>query len=172
MEVNVYNSPLGDIWYATEGDALAGLWFEGQKHFPPWLERNAASDAISGPMIGPMTGASGKVARWLQRFFEGSNPSLDFSLSPQGTPFQKKVWAKLLEIPYGETVTYGELARLLDGEAKSGLAVRAVAGAVGRNPISIIIPCHRVLGAGGRLTGYAAGLQRKAALLGIEGCSI
>ncbi|MDR1852775.1 MAG: methylated-DNA--[protein]-cysteine S-methyltransferase [Propionibacteriaceae bacterium] len=101
------------------------------------------------------------MAAWLDAYFAGLNPPIDFPLAPAGTPFQLKTWGRLREVPYGTTTTYGQLA--------GGTSARAVGSAVGRNPISILIPCHRVVGAGGSLIGYAAGIERKQALLELEG---
>ncbi len=154
-----YSSPLGVLTLAADGEALAGLWLEGQKYFGAGLEM--------APGVAP---AFAPAFDWLDRYFAGKRPSPDeLTLVPRGTAFQRAVWARLREIPYGEWTTYGELARDLPGGASSP---RAVGGAVGHNPISIIIPCHRVLGADGGLTGYAGGVERKRWLLAHEGVSI
>ncbi len=152
-----YASPLGAILLASDGAALVGLWFEGQKHF--------------GRGLGPARENSGlpvlaQAARWLDIYFSGREPDFAPPLNPRGTAFEKSVWAELAKIPFGQTATYGEIA------ARLGLpcgAARAVGGAVGRNPISLIVPCHRVVGANGRLTGYAGGIERKRWLLALEG---
>ena len=151
-----YKSPLGAITLAADGDALAGLWLEGQKYFG------------AGRALTPGDAPALALARdWLDRYFAGERPApRELSLAPAGTEFQRAVWALLCEIPYGETSTYGALARRMPGGMTSP---RAVGAAVGRNPISIIIPCHRVLGADGSLTGYAGGLERKRWLLEFEG---
>ena len=149
----IYASPLGEIVLAAEGNALTGLWFAGQRHFPAALPAPGALGASP---------ALEAAARWLERYFAGERPAFDLPLAPEGTPFQQKVWARLRAIPYGETVTYGALA------AELGTSARALGGAVARNPISLIIPCHRVVGAGGALTGYAGGTRRKEALLRLE----
>ena len=150
--VSRYASPLGEIVLAADGDALIGLWFSGQAHFGAGLQ--SAEDGDCAVL------REAKV--WLDDYFAGKTPETLPKLRPRGTAFQQKVWAELLRIPRGETATYGELA------AKLGSHARAVGGAVGRNPISIMIPCHRVLGADGSLTGYAGGTERKAELLKIE----
>ena len=153
-------SPLGDILLAGDGKALTGLWFVGQKHFPEDLLQHACVRRI--PVFA-------QAEEWLEAYFAGVQPAQLPLLHPQGTAFQREVWQILLEIPYGQTVTYGEIARRL--AAKRGLvsmSAQAVGGAVGRNPISLMIPCHRVLGAGGSLTGYAGGIERKKALLELE----
>ncbi len=145
-------SPLGDLTLASRGEALCGLWFNGQKYFAAGLP--AEREERDLPVFR-------ETRRWLETYFSGSAPDFLPPLAPEGTPFRRRVWEALLTIPYGETVTYGELAKRL------GTAPRAVGSAVGRNPVSILIPCHRVVGSGG-LTGYAGGLERKRALLELE----
>ncbi len=146
-------SPLGELILVSDGSALTGLRFTGQRHFPAGL-----------PAPGPVSASEvfEDTARWLELYFSGERPSFLPRLSPEGTAFQRTVWERLLRIPYGKTVTYAELA------AGLGTSARAVGGAVGRNPLSLIIPCHRVVGAGGALTGYAGGIGRKEALLRFE----
>ena len=149
-------SPVGELTLASDGEALTGLWIAGQKYHSLGLEPGARDARL------PVFEAA---ECWLERYFAGECPEPgELRLAPRGSPFRQMVWQQLLTIPSGEAVTYGELARRL------GASARAVGGAVGHNPISIIIPCHRVLGAGGRLTGYAAGLEVKLALLRLEGC--
>ena len=150
--VSRYASPLGEIVLAAEGDALIGLWFSGQAHFGAGLR--GAEDGDCAVLR--------EAKAWLDDYFAGRIPAQTPKLRPRGTDFQQRVWAELLRIPRGETVTYGALAEKLGSHA------RAVGGAVGRNPISIMIPCHRVVGRDGSLTGYAGGTERKAALLKIE----
>ena len=149
----LYASPLGEIVLAAEGAALTGLWFKGQAHFPAALPAPEAPDALA---------VFRETARWLDLYFAGQKPDFCPALAPEGTPFQRKVWERLRAIPYGETMTYGALAAAL------GSSARAVGGAVARNPISLVIPCHRVLGAAGTLTGYAGGIERKGNLLRLE----
>ncbi|MDD3346269.1 methylated-DNA--[protein]-cysteine S-methyltransferase [Oscillibacter sp.] len=152
-------SPLGRLYLAGDGDALTGLWLEGQTHFAATLP----PDAPSAPDLPVFL----QTEAWLTAYFaKRPLPSLP-PLSPGGTPFQKAVWQRLLDIPCGQTVTYGALAESLQ---KDGVPAcpRSVGGAVGRNPISILIPCHRVLGANGTLTGYAGGVERKRFLLELE----
>ena len=149
-----YDSPLGGITLAGRGDALTGLWFDGQAHF--------------GSTAGPQSETGwlpvfADTCRWLDDYFAGRIPDFIPKLDLRGTPFRRRVWQALLDIPYGETVSYGELARRL-----SCPGARAVGSAVGCNPVSLIVPCHRVLGAGGALTGYACGLERKRWLLQLE----
>ena len=149
----LYASPLGEIVLAAEGAALTGLWFDGQQHFPPALP--APGEFAASPVLEA-------AARWLAGYFAGAQSVFAPPLAPEGTPFQRKVWERLRAIPYGETMTYGALAAAL------GSSARAVGGAVARNPISLVIPCHRVVGAGGTLTGYAGGIERKEYLLRLE----
>ena len=150
--ISRYASPLGEIVLAADGESLIGLWFAGQAHFGAGLRDAAEGDCA----------VLAEAKTWLDDYFAGKIPTQTPKLAPRGTPFQQKVWAALLQIPRGETVTYGELAR------KVGSHARAAGGAVGRNPISIMIPCHRVVGKDGSLTGYAGGTERKAALLELE----
>ena len=153
----------------SEEAALIGLWFEGQKHFPQiskkalWLRENSVmSDSIK-EMIE-------KLKIQLQAYEDGNLENFDLNLSPEGTDFQKLVWSLLLEIPYGSTSTYGELGKIVAKQlGLDSMSAQAIGGAVGRNPISIIIPCHRVIARDGKLTGYAGGLDKKKALLKHEG---
>ena len=149
-----YDSPLGRITLAGEGDALVGLWFDGQTLFASTLGPDAAEGWL--PVFG-------NACRWLDIYFSGAKPDFTPRLDLRGTPFRQAVWQQLLTIPYGATISYGELARRLGCKSS-----RAVGGAVGHNPISLIVPCHRVIGADGRLTGYAGGLALKSRLLGLE----
>ena len=148
-----YESPLGQITMAGEGEALVGLWLEGQKHFASTL----GPDAVEGwlPVFG-------ETCRWLDIYFSGAQPDFTPRLDLRGTPFRRTVWEQLLTIPYGVTISYGELARRI------AASPRAVGGAVGHNPVSLVVPCHRVIGADGHLTGYAGGLDLKARLLQLE----
>ena len=161
MRAALYESPLGTYVMAEEGGALVGLWLMGQKYFPKELP--------------PVGGGEGELfpraRRWLDAYFAGERPEPgELALRPRGSCFAREVWELLLEIPYGETVTYGQLAKELAKRRRlERMSAQAVGGAVGHNPISIIIPCHRVLGAGGRLTGYAGGLETKRRLLELEG---
>ena len=148
-------SPLGTLTLASDGDYLTGLWMEGQKHFGASFQLEACSDLQIFE----------EAKRWLESYFMGCQPSLTFPLRLIGTDFQRAVWQQLQRIPYGSITTYGELAQSLNLSVKSS---RAVGMAVGRNPISIIVPCHRVIGANGLLTGFAAGLDRKRFLLQLE----
>ena len=155
-----YDSPLGKMLLAADDDGLTGAWFYGQRYFARGLEDAEKNERRGVPFDSPVLLAA---RRWLDAYFAGERPGVaDVPLAPRGTAFQRRVWGALLAIPYGETRTYGELA------AELGSSPRAVGAAVGRNPISVIVPCHRVLGAGGSLTGYAGGLDRKRVLLELE----
>ena len=153
-------TPLGPITLASDGSARVGAWLDGQKSFA-----GKAPDSVewSDTPVLKQAGA------WLDAYFAGRRPAIaDLPLAPAGSPFRQMVWKRLCAIPYGECVTYGELARALAApEAK--LSAQAVGGAVGHNPISLIIPCHRVMGAGGNLTGYGGGIEKKLWLLQWEG---
>jgi methylated-DNA-[protein]-cysteine S-methyltransferase len=149
-----FPSPLGPLVATADDHAVTGLWFEDQPGSPP------APD-------GPPTPVLRHLGDWLEAYFAGANPPVTLPLAPRGTPFREAVWQLLRAIPYGATTTYGALAREL---ARPGrMSARAVGGAVGHNPISLVIPCHRVIGAHGALTGYGGGLDRKTALLQLEG---
>ncbi len=147
-------TPLGPLLIVRTAKGLAGTWFDGQKHHPGEL---GAPDAPHDPLLA-------RTADELKRYFAGESNSFDVPLDLLGTPFQRAVWQALLAIPAGHTSTYGTIARDLGAAA----AVRAVGGAVGRNPVSVIVPCHRVVGADGSLTGYAGGVERKQAMLTLE----
>ena len=150
-----FESPLGPMTLAASAQGLYGVWFDGQKH---QTDSSAWPNDASHPLLL-------QAQAQLAEYFAGQRSSFGLPLDlGAGTPFQQSVWRTLLDIAPGATTTYGALARQIDRP----LAVRAVAAAIGRNPISIIVPCHRVLGAGGALTGYAGGLDRKAALLQLE----
>ncbi len=149
-------SPLGVILLACDDEGVTGLWFEGQKHFACGLSPECLEEGH--PFLG-------QAADWLDIYFSGREPDFLPPLCPRGTPFQLAVWQLLREIPYGSTATYGQLtAKLPAGQGSP----RSVGGAAGRNPISLLIPCHRLVGAGGNLTGYAGGIERKRRLLELE----
>lgn len=158
---SMYRSPLGPIWMASDGKALIGLWFDGQKYDRILLhgELNEADLAIFAT-----------VKQWLDDYFQNKQPKINFELHLIGTAFQREIWSLLLDIPYGKTTTYAALARSYAiNHGMSNLPYQAVGQAVGRNPISIIVPCHRVIGKDGKLHGYASGLINKAFLLTLEG---
>ena len=154
-------SPLGTLHLESDGEALTCVLSEGEKVTHP----NGVT-LQEAPQLPIFVAARA----WLSRYFEGHDPGVPPPVRPQGTPFQQSVWQRLLTIPYGSTTTYGALAANLAAHNASGrMSAQAVGQAVGRNPISIIIPCHRVIGADGTLTGYAGGLDKKMFLLGLEG---
>lgn len=155
-----YNSPLSGILLAADDIGLTGLWFDGQKYF---------ADTLAAEHIERETSILTETKRWLDIYFDGTEPGFTPPLHPVGSAFRQAVWELLLQIPYGQTVTYGELARML--AEKQGLvrmSAQAVGGAVGHNSISLIIPCHRVVGSNGSLTGYAGGIDKKIKLLELE----
>ncbi len=157
---NEYISPLGKILLASDGHALTGLWFEGQKYFAAKLERDHEEKDL--PVFA-------QVAEWLVLYFNGKNPAFTPPLTLKGTPFQREVWEILLEIPFGQTTTYAELAaEIARRRGLTSMSAQAVGSAVAHNPISLIIPCHRVVGSNGSLTGYAGGLEKKEWLLAME----
>ena len=155
-----YASPVGDMLLAADEIGLTGVWFDGEKFFadnlPPEHEERETPTLAA-------------AKRWLDIYFKGKEPDFTPPLHPVGSPFRRKVWDILLKIPYGQTVTYGLIARELAAqEGWARMSAQAVGGAVGHNEISIIIPCHRVVGTSGSLTGYAGGLDKKIALLKTE----
>ena len=151
------DTPLGKVWLAASPLGLCGLWFDGQRHLPDELQ--AWPQAPQHPVLRA-------AAQQLQQVLRGERAGFDLALDLSGgTPFQQAVWQALLRIPRSQTASYGALAHAI-GKAQ---AVRAVGAAVGRNPLSVVVPCHRVLGSDGSLTGYAGGLERKQALLRLEG---
>lgn len=165
MYVNHCQSPLGGITLASDGDAIVGLWFDGQKYFGAGLPRTCQTEDL--PIFQ-------ETRRWLELYFQSKRPP-DFTprLRPLGTKFRQVVWDILLKIPYGQTVTYGEISKAVARENHlTSMSPQAVGGAVGHNPISLIIPCHRVVGTGGSLTGYAGGIDKKIALLTLEGVDV
>ena len=154
MICDTYDSPMGEMRLCCDGTHLTAVTFVGQKY----EQLHIPKDTITGthPVL-----EQTKV--WLSLYFNGTIPDFLPPLNPKGTDFQKRVWKALLQIPYSETITYGELAKKLGCKS-----AQAVGGAVGRNPISVLIPCHRVMGTNGSLTGYAGGIPKKEALLKLE----
>ena len=158
-----YISPIGGITIAGNGSALTGLWFDDQKYFAYTLdaEHEEQTDDILEETI-----------RWLDIYFSGNEPDFTPPLCLKATPFRRMVWEILLTIPYGRTMTYAQIAKIIAAEQKiPKMSARAVGGAVGHNSISLIIPCHRVVGSDGSLTGYAGGIERKRRLLELEGAT-
>ena len=157
-------TPLGTMTAAARNQALSGLWFVGQKHYPK---------ATAHWQLCPDHAVFAALRLSLSRYFSGEIGQPQPELAPLGTPFQMAVWQALLSIPYGETVSYGEIARqIARTRGLSAMSAQAVGGAVGHNPITILIPCHRVLGSDGKLTGYAGGIDKKLALLRLEGVQL
>lgn len=158
--ISHYRSPLGDILLAADQNCLTGLWFEGQKYFALHLGKEREEKEI--PVFE-------KTKEWLDIYFSGKEPDFTVTLRFIGTDFQKEVWKILCSIPYGQTMTYGEIAgKLAEKRGKKSMSAQAVGGAVGHNRISILVPCHRVVGSDGSLTGYAGGIEKKVKLLTLE----
>ena len=162
----LYNSPLGVLTIAGNGKNITGVWLEEQKYFcaavkEPLIEKDDLPVFI-------------KTKNWLDRYFQGEKPLVDeLPLAPQGNDFRKAVWKILCSIPYGETITYGEISKkIADQMNRKSMSAQAVGGAVGHNPMSIFIRCHRVVGSNGSLTGYAGGIDKKIKLLQLEGFKI
>ena len=156
-----YESPLGGITLTSDGEALLGLRFDGQRHFADTLAPVHEERAL--PVFD-------LAKRWLEVYFSGRAPGFTPPLRMNGTAFRRAVWEILLAIPFGRTMTYGEIAAMLARrEGLARMSAQAVGGAVGHNPIALIVPCHRVIGADGSLTGYGGGLERKRRLLALEG---
>ncbi|MDE7340328.1 MAG: methylated-DNA--[protein]-cysteine S-methyltransferase [Lachnospiraceae bacterium] len=155
-----YDSPLGEIILASDGEALSGLWFRGQKYFGSTLGEAPVQRTL--PVFD-------RTKEWLDIYFSGTAPDFTPPLSLRTTPFRRAIWDILLKIPFGQTMTYGEIAGQTAKQMnRPHMSAQAVGGAVGHNPISLIIPCHRVIGADGSLTGYAGGIDRKRRLLEME----
>lgn len=158
--ISYYQSPLGKILLAADQTGITGAWFEDQKYYAHGLD--AEHTEKDTPVLDD-------TKRWLDLYFSGKEPDFMPPLHPSGTPFQMEVWDILREIPYGKTMTYGEIAKEI--ACRRGLphmSAQAAGGAVGHNPVSILIPCHRVVGSNGSLTGYAGGIDRKIKLLSLE----
>jgi len=161
-EMTTYPSPLGHITLACEGDCLAGLWLEGQKYYGAGILKEAKENSASAIFR--------DTKEWLDRYFAGRKPiPSELPLAPAGSDFRQAVWHILCEIPYGKVITYGDIAKKMAAQMNiKSMSAQAVGGAVGHNPISIIIPCHRVVGTNGSLTGYAGGIDKKQKLLTLE----
>lgn len=162
----MYQSPVGRITLGSDGENLVGLWFDGQKYF--------AATAAEEMILKDDLQVFELTKLWLNRYFAGDKPEIgELPLKPAGGEFRQAVWKELMKIPYGKVITYGEIARrIAKTQGKESMSAQAVGGAVGHNPISIIIPCHRVVGANGSLTGYAGGIERKMWLLKHEGVDL
>ena len=157
---NRYRSPLGDMLLAADETGLTGLWFEMQKYYASKLDAEHVEKEL--PVFE-------QTKRWLDLYFSGKEPDFTPQLHMIGTPFQLAVWEILCGIPYGKTTSYGEIAKTIARQSgRASMSAQAVGGAVGHNKISIIVPCHRVIGADGSLTGYAGGIDKKIKLLALE----
>ena len=155
-----YDSPLGGITMASDGDALTGLWFDGQEH---------KTETLCADHAGRNLPVFEETKRWLDIYFSGEEPDFIPALHMRGTAFRRIVWEILLTIPYGRTMTYGEIAdRIAARQGMSRMSAQAVGGAVAHNAIALIVPCHRVIGSDGSMTGYAAGTEKKKYLLNLE----
>lgn len=157
------DSPVGALTLSSDGRNLTGLWLAGQKYFEATIDSDEHKERDADLPV------FGKTETWLEEYFKGNAPKMDLPLAPVGTEFRQRVWSHLLAIPYGSLSTYGAISQAITRETGKRTSARAVGGAVGHNPISIIIPCHRVVGSDGSLTGYAGGTDRKLALLKLEG---
>lgn len=154
-----YQSPVGRIVMASNGEALCGLWFQGQKYF---------ADTINGTCHKQELPIFTLTKQWLDIYFSGNAPDFTPPLVMETTEFRKKVWEIMLTIPFGHIMTYGDIAKTISQQCGKKISAQAVGGAVGHNSISLIIPCHRVIGSDGSLTGYAGGIEKKAWLLDME----
>lgn len=162
--ISKYTSPLGGITLASNGTQLTGLWFDGQKYFADTLPEEYEEKDLR---------VFGQTKQWLDIYFSGKAPDFTPPLSMDGiSPFRKRVWEIMLEIPFGKTSTYGQIAKQIEKETGKKASAQAVGGAVGHNSISLIIPCHRVLGSNTSLTGYAGGINKKIELLKLEGVDV
>lgn len=158
--VSYYKSPIGNITMASDGESLCGLWFDGQKYF---------ASTVKGETEDKLLPVFEQTKEWLDIYFSGNEPDFTPKLSLDGSKFRKAVWDILLTIPYGSVMTYGEIAKILAKQRGIlRMSAQAVGGAVGHNPVSIIVPCHRVVGTNGNLTGYAGGIDKKISLLKLE----
>ena len=156
-----YGSPLGELGLASDGQALVALWFAWREDSPGTLP-DECEERPDLPVFD-------QARAWLDTYFAGENPGPTPLCAPRGSRFRQRVWKVMASIPYGGLVTYGDIAREVEAQTGRRCAAQAVGGAVGHNPIGIILPCHRVIGAGGNLTGYGGGLDVKLALLELEG---
>lgn len=164
--ISNYKSPLGKITIACCDDKLIGLWIEGQKYFLSKYKNDIVENNDIEILI--------KTKKWLDKYFKGLNPNpKDLEINPKGSEFQIQVWNILSKIPYGKTITYNDIAKeIANSKGIEKMSAQAVGGAVGHNPLTIIIPCHRVVGSKGNLTGYAGGLDKKIYLLELEKCNM
>ena len=156
----LYSSPIGQLTLASDGEHITGLWVKGQKYFAATLQ--PGSEMKSLPIFD-------RAAQWLDVYFSGIEPDFHLPLAPKGSPFRQAVWQALCTIPYGTVVTYADISRqVAERLGRATMSAQATGGAVGHNPITILIPCHRVVGTGGSLTGFASGIDAKLKLLTLE----
>lgn len=162
MICSIYKSPIGNLLLASKNNKLIGLWIEGQKYYLSNLKEEIKINDKEEILV--------KTKKWLDKYFEGEKPNInELDLNPIGSEFRKEVWKILIQIPYGTVITYNEIAnRIAKQKGILKMSSQAIGGAVGHNPISIIIPCHRVIGTNGNLTGYAGGIDKKIFLLNLE----
>lgn len=158
--ISKIDSPLGLLYGASDGESITGLWMDGQKYFGSTLGTHLQEKNLR---------IFEQLKQWLTIYFSGKEPNFLPNLAPEGSAFRQSVWKRLLTVPYGEVTTYGAIAKSLEKKGGKGMSAQAVGGAVGHNPIGILIPCHRVIGMNGKLTGYAGGLDKKEWLLRMEG---
>lgn len=161
-----YHSPIGNLLLVSNENSLLGIWIENQKYYLANIKEPLQKEDNLDIFI--------QTKNWLDRYFQGEKPNISaLSLVPRGSKFRQTVWQCLLEIPYGKVITYGELAKTVAKKLnKKTMSAQAIGGAVGHNPISIIIPCHRVVGSNKSLTGYAGGIEKKTKLLELEGIEV
>ncbi len=157
--IHKLNTQIGPITLASDGTYLTGLWLDGQKYYASTVKEKIVKTNLK---------IFKETEKWLKEYFEGKEPKTKLKLKLEGSSFRKDVWNILLEIPYGKVITYGDIAKKLEKKYKRKMSAQAVGGAVGHNPISIIVPCHRVVGTNGSLTGYAGGIDKKIKLLKLE----
>ena len=155
-----YHSPIGELILLSDGKDLTGVHYHRSE-----FQKKRDNQRITEEMLPLFV----KVVHWLDAYFKGENPEITFSLAPKGTSFQQSVWQEIRQIPYGKTTTYGDISqKIAQSMGKDKMSAQAVGGAVGSNPISIIIPCHRVIGKTGNITGYGGGIERKLELFALE----
>lgn len=162
--VTYYQSPIGEMMIASDGKYITGLWIQNQKYYASALEKEYCEEEV--PVLK-------QAKEWLSSYFLGEEPVMDLPIAAKGSEFQQAVWNILCEIPYGQVMTYKEIAeKIAVQKGLHTMSAQAVGGAVGHNPISVLIPCHRVIGTDGSLTGYAGGIEKKRKLLELEGVRI
>lgn len=161
--INKYVSPTGAVTISSDGQSITGLWFDGQKYFVDTLTKEHEEQKL--PVLE-------QARKWLDIYFAGQEPDFIPPLKMNASPFRMAVWEILKSIPFGKIITYGDIAKQIAKDTGKKVSAQAVGGAVGHNPISIIVPCHRVVGTNGSFTGYAGGINKKMQLLRLEGVDI